>query len=421
MKITMHLILAAAIGLSCAWAQRGGGGSTSGASGGGAGGGATAPSSPTGGSTGAGTGNPSGGRGSIPGPAINPSQQNQTQVAPAPRPIFISGTVSTDDGSPLPGSMKIQAVCGADQRILAHTGPQGDFSFQWGQNIGIFEDAPQSGSNSVFGGSSNGLPGQASSMSMGGGLANPLSNCELRVDMPGYISSHAPLLSYGQLDRIEVGTLIIHRLTGEEGTTVSVLSMKAPKSAKKEFQKGSDQFRQRKFKDAETNFRKAVTEYPDYADAWLSLGRAERQLGAHEAAREDFQKAMDLDKKLLGPWQELGYLAADQSKWEDAAKYLDQATRLDPMNSPMPWFFSAVADFNLQRYDAAERSIRAELRLDQDKNPRAKYLLGLILLARNDLTGGAEALRAFLKVAPSGSDAEMAKKQLLRAESLAAK
>jgi tetratricopeptide (TPR) repeat protein len=416
-KITLYLILAATIGLNCAWAQRGGG-SGGGASGGGAGGGGTtAPSSPTGGSTGAGTGNTGGTRGTITSPT-SPTQQNPTQVAPAPRPIFISGTVSTDDGSPLPGSMKIQAVCGADERIVAHTGPQGDFSFQWGQNIGIFEDASQSGSSSIFG-SSSGNAGAANSM--GVGLANPLSNCELRVDMPGYISSHAPLLSYGQLDRIEVGTLIIHRLTGEEGTTVSVLSMKAPKNAKKDFQKGADQFRQRKFNDAQTSFRKAVTEYPDYADAWLSLGRAERQLGAHDAARDDFQKAMDLDKKLLGPWQELGYISADQSKWEDAAKYLDQATRLDPMNSPIPWFFSAVADFNLQRYEAAERSIRAELRLDQDRNPRAKYLLGLILLARNDATGGAEALRAFLKVAPAGPDAEMAKKQLLRAEGMAAK
>jgi tetratricopeptide (TPR) repeat protein len=202
---------------------------------------------------------------------------------------------------------------------------------------------------------------------------------------------------------------------------VSLLSMKAPKNAKKDFKKGTDQFRQRKYKDAEASFRKAVAEYPDYADAWLSLGRTERQLGAHEAARGDFQKAMDLDKKLLGPWQELGYLSVDQSKWEDAASYLDQANHLDPMSSSMAWFFSAVADFNLKRFEAAERSIRAEIRLDQDKNPRAKYLLGLILLARNDLTGGAEALRAFIKVAPAGPDTEMAKKQLLQAESVASK
>jgi tetratricopeptide (TPR) repeat protein len=418
MKITLHLIVAAAIGLSCAWAQKGGG-STGGApaGGGSTGGGTTAPSTPTGPSTNPGTGGRSGGRGTVIGPST--PQQNPGQVAPAPRPIFISGTVSTDDGSPLPGSMNIQSVCGAQQRTVTHTSSKGDFSFQWGENFGIFEDASQNGAGSAFG--ANPVGGIGGLPNMSAGMSNPLANCELRVDQAGYLSSHAPLFNYGQMDRIEVGTLIIHRLTGQEGTTISMLSMKAPKGAKKDFQKGTDQFRQRKFKDAEASFRKAVTAYPNYADAWLSLGRAERQLGAHDAAREDFQKAMDLDKKLLGPWQELGYLASDQSKWEDAAKYLDQANRLDPMNSAMSWFFSAIADFNLGRFEEAERSIRSEIRLDQDKNPRAKYLLGLILLARNDPTGGAEALRAFLKVTPPGPDAEMAKKQLLRAEGLASK
>ena len=339
MRITFYLTVAAAIGLSCAWGQKGGAPGGAPASGGG--GGTTAPSSPTGPSTGPGPGN-QGGRGPTIGPITNPTQQNPTQVAPTPRPIFISGTVSTDDGSPLPGSVKIQAVCGAEQKIVTHTSSQGDFSFLWGQSAGIFEDASQNGSSSVFGGNPNGGMGGLQT-GMGGGTASPLGNCELRVDMPGYLSSRAPLFNYGELDRIEVGTMIVHRITGEEGTTVSVLSMKAPRNAKKDFQKGTDQLRQRKYKEAEASFRKAVTAYPNYADAWLALGRTERQLGAHDAAREDFQKAMDLDKKLLGPWQELGYLATDQSRWEDAARYLDQATRLDPMNSSMAWFFSAVA------------------------------------------------------------------------------
>jgi tetratricopeptide (TPR) repeat protein len=420
MKTTLYFIVAATIGLSCAWAQKGGGSTGGAPAGGGAAGGTTAPSTPSGPSTNPGTGGRSGGgRGTVLGPST--TQQNPTQIAPAPRPIFISGTVSTDDGAPLPGSMNIQSVCGAEQRIVTHTSSKGDFSFQWGQNFGIFEDASQNGASSIFGGGNPAVGGMGGLPNMNGGMSNPLANCELRVDQAGYLSSHAPLFNYGQMDRIDVGTLVIHRLTGEEGTTISMLSMKAPKGAKKDFQKGTDQFRQRKFKDAETSFRKAVTAYPNYADAWLSLGRTQRQLGAHDAAREDFQKAMDLDKKLLGPWQELGYLASDQSKWEDAAKYLDQANRLDPMNSSMSWFFSAVADFNLGRFEAAERSIRSEIRLDQDKNPRAKYLLGLILLAQNDLTGGADALRSFLKVAPAGPDAEMAKKQLLRAEGMASK
>lgn len=424
MRITLHLIVAAAIGLSCAWAQKGGatGGSTGGATGGSSGGGTSAPAGPAGPSSGGtGAGTSGGGRGTATAPVFTAPQQNQTPAPQIQRPIFISGSVSTDDGSPLPGSVNIQAVCGADRRIVTHTSGRGDFGFQWGDTFGIFQDASQNNSmNSAFSAGPSAGP-TAGPMSTNGGLGNPLVNCELQVDVSGYISSRVPLFNYDQTERIDVGTLTIHRITGEEGTTVSVLSMKAPRKAKKDFEKGANEFRQRKYKDAEVSFGKAVTEYPQYADAWVSLGRTERQLGSEDKARQDFQKAMDLDKKLLGPWQELGYMASDQSKWEEAAKYLDQAVKLDPMDSAMTWYFSAVADFNLHRFEAAERSIRSEIRLDQDKNPRAKFLLGLILIARNDLTGGADALRAFLKVAPAGPDADVAKKQLVRAESLASK
>ncbi|HVY92842.1 MAG TPA: tetratricopeptide repeat protein [Bryobacteraceae bacterium] len=429
MRITLYLIVAAAIGLSCVWAQKGGstGGSAGGgggATGGSAGGGTSAPAGPAGPSSGgAGAGTSGGGRGAgtATSPVFTNPQQNQTPTPQIQRPIFISGSVSTDDGSPIPGSLNIQAVCGADRRIVTHTSGHGDFGFQWGDTFGIFQDASQNNSmNSAFSAGPNAGP-SAGPMSTSGGLGNPMLNCELQVDVSGYVSSRVPLFNYDQTERIDVGTLTIHRITGEEGTTVSVLSMKAPKKAKKDFQKGTDQFRQRKYKEAEVSFGKAVAEYPQYADAWVSLGRTERQLGSEDKAAQDFQKAMDLDKKLLGPWQELGYMASDHSKWEEAARYLDQATKLDPMDSAMMWYFSAVADFNLQRYEAAERSIRSEIRLDQDKNPRAKFLLGLILIARNDLTGGADALRAFLKVAPAGRDAEIAKQQLTRAESLASK
>jgi tetratricopeptide (TPR) repeat protein len=140
----------------------------------------------------------------------------------------------------------------------------------------------------------------------------------------------------------------------------------------------------------------------------------QEQLGAKDAAHEDFQKAMDLDGKLVGPWQELGYMASDQSKWEDAARYLNRAVRLDPMNSPMAWYFNAMANYNLGRFEQAERSVRAEMKLD--KNPRAEYLLGLVPIARKDLRGGAEALRSYLASSPKTEEAVIARKQLTRVE-----
>ena len=60
--------------------------------------------------------------------------------------------------------------------------------------------------------------------------------------------------------------------------------------------------------------------------------------------------------------------------------------------------------------------MRAELKLD--KNPQAEYVLGLVLIARKDFKGGADALREYIRSSPNAGDIETAKQQLKRAESL---
>jgi tetratricopeptide (TPR) repeat protein len=410
MKLTLRFMLMASMGLVCLWGQKGGG--TSGGTSGGASTGTTGTST-------TGTGSGSNPVTSPTSPANPPttSPAPATPVATLPKPIYLSGIVIVDDGSPLPANVNIQSVCASRQRTVANTSSDGSFGFMWGDTAGVFEDASEnvrSPGNGSGSGSGSGLSGTGS----GGGSSvrptDPLADCDLRANFPGYTSSKVSLYQHAAFDRFDVGAIVLHRITGDEGRVVSLLSLKAPKDAKKNFDKGTEQARANKLTDAALSFQKSVAGYPQYADAWLSLGRVESQLGATDAAREDFQKAMDLDDKLVGPWQELGYMASDQSRWEDAARYLDRAVRLDPMNSPMAWYFSAMANYNLGRFDQAERSVRAEIKLD--KNPRAQYLLGLVLIARKDLRGGAEALRIYLASSPKPEDAELARKQLSRVE-----
>lgn len=315
-----------------------------------------------------------------------------------------------DDGSPLPINVNIQSVCLNKQRTVAHASSSGEFGFQWADNTGsIFEDASE---NSRL---PSTLANNSGGSSSGPSRLDPLANCELRAELAGYTSSRISLYQHNSLDAFDVGVIVLHRRTEDEGRTVSALSLRAPKDAKKNFEKGTEQAKANKPADAAASFQKAVASYPQYADAWFSLGQVERQMGARDEARTDFQKAMDLDDKLVGPWQQLGFLASDASKWDEAVHYLDQAVRLDPM-SPMPWYFDAMANYNIQKFDAAERDVRAEMKLNPGQNPRSEYLLGLILIARKDMAGGAAALRAYLATTPNGPDSEMAKKQLSRVE-----
>lgn len=315
-----------------------------------------------------------------------------------------------DDGSPLPGSVNIQSICGPLRRTMDHTSGDGNFAFQWTTTAEAFGDASQatrmsgSGAGSLTG-SRNGSRG-----------LDPLANCDLVADSAGYSSIRVSLYDRAGQNNYDVGVIVLHRIAAGEGHTVSVLALKAPKDARRSFEKGTSLASANKPAEALVSFENAVKFYPQYADAWLALGKVQWRLAEKDEARESFRKSMELDDNLVGPWQEMGYLACDDAKWEDAVRYLDRAVRLDPMDSPAAWYFNALANYNLGRFDRAERSVRAELKLDNGSNPHADYLLALVLIARQDLAGGAAALRSYIASSPKAEDVETAKRQLSRLE-----
>lgn len=345
--------------------------------------------------------NPSG----SPSPNIDMSG-SPSAAAPAPKPIFISGNVTMDDGSSLPSNVDILTVCGARQRVVAHAASGGAFSFQWNSTPTGAQAASDEGR----------VPRSAGVTGIAAGEMGAAGICDLRASSSGYTSSRVEMSNRYDSGTLDAGTIVLHRLTGNEGRVVSVLALQAPKDAAKDFEKGTAQAAARKFGDAAASFQKALARYPQYPDAWLGLGKVELQLGAKAAAREDFQKALDLDAKLAGPWQELGFMASDESKWEDASKYLDRAVELAPMDSTAAWFFSALANYSLRRFDIAERNIRAEIKLNGDRNPGAEFLLGEILIGRDDLKDGAGVLRKYIQTWPGSDNVEFARKQLSQIE-----
>jgi tetratricopeptide (TPR) repeat protein len=105
-----------------------------------------------------------------------------------------------------------------------------------------------------------------------------------------------------------------------------------------------------------------------------------------------------------------------------ATQYLDQALRLDPVDYPEAWFGDAVAHYYLAEYQVAEKSAREAVRLDpHGRNPRAGYVLGMILAQKGDHEGAAAELRRYLKAAPQAADAQLVKTQLAVIENSAAK
>jgi regulator of sirC expression with transglutaminase-like and TPR domain len=73
----------------------------------------------------------------------------------------------------------------------------------------------------------------------------------------------------------------------------------------------------------------------------------------------------------------------------------------------------AVANFNLKKFDPAEKSALEAQKLDpKHVNPRTDYLLALIFSEKHDYPAAAEHLRGYLKNAPNAPDFAKVKDQL---------
>ncbi len=78
---------------------------------------------------------------------------------------------------------------------------------------------------------------------------------------------------------------------------------------------------------------------------------------------------------------------------------------------------NAVAKYNLQDMDAAEKSALEAEKLDtRHIFPKSVHLLGVIRAQRQDYAGAAEKFREYLKLAPTASDAAQVRAQLNQVE-----
>jgi tetratricopeptide (TPR) repeat protein len=334
------------------------------------------------------------------------------------RPIMVSGKVLMEDGTPPPELVTIERVCNGQPRPEGYTDSKGRFSITLGQNQHVMHDASVGGADPL-GGGFGGMGGGARGM---GGMGGPggrgiserdLMGCEIRAVLAGYRSEAVMLTGRRVMDNPDVGTIILRRLGNVEGFTYSATTMMAPKDAKKAFEKGMDRMKKKKADEAQKEFEKAVELYPKYAVAWYELGAIHRSQNRIEDARKAFEQSLAADNKFVKPYLDMALIAAGESKWQDVADTTDRLIRLNPVDFPQAFFYNSVANYNLQKFEAAEKSAAEAVKLDTNhRMPKAEHLLGVLKAMRNDLPAAAEHMRGYLKYAPQASDAGNVQKQL---------
>lgn len=374
--------------------------------------------------------NPAGNGNNIPlSPGRNPNNNNNPSNDPfSTRPIFVIGRVMFDDGSPMNKDIRIERACGANTRTETHVNSSGRFSFEIGGTATMSDamaDASQADSgmgtrngnsqnqNSPMGASNNGVVGGSRSLSP----EATLWGCELRASYPGYRSDVVTLAGRRSMDDPNVGTIILHRLANVQGTTISVTTAEAPKSAQKDFEKGLQAVHKGNVEEAEKRLLAATSGYPKYAVAWFALGQLQQGQNKVEEARKSYLAAIEADKRYVSPYDQLALLAARESKWEEAAQYSKQAIDLNPVEFPSAFWCNTVANFNLNKDAEATKSGQALLKLDtRHRFPEVNRLLAELAVNHKDYGAAADYLKAYLAQVPGAKDADLLKQQLLKIE-----
>jgi hypothetical protein len=327
------------------------------------------------------------------------------------QPVFVSGKVLLQGGGALPEPVPIERVCNSVSRREGYTDTKGQFEFQLGQNT-TFQDASESDSRITP--ASTPRPGSSTSR-----RPLDLTGCELRAVLAGYQSSVVVLrLTGGDTWQYEVGTIFLRRLGNAPGTTISVTSMAAPKDAMRAFEK-AQKIKADKPEEAEKYLKKAVEIYPHFAAAWTLLGDIHRQRNEFDAARTDYARAAAADPQFVNPTYGLTVVAMQEKKWDEAVRLSDQVLKLNAGAFPLAYFFSAAANYNLQKFEAAEDSARRFKALDtQHDHPDVCLLLSYVLSRKQDYAGAAREIRDYLAAAPNSPDAETLKADAKRYEDL---
>src|SRR5690348_11948993 len=248
-----------------------------------------------------------------------------------PRSVFVSGKVLLAGGGPAQ-QVLIERICSGMVRREGYTNAKGSFQFELGRNS-TERDASQGDSDRM-------VANKMARSAPAGGAEIRFDDCELRASLPGFISTTVPMRVDNDVSQLQVGTIVLKKLGGVEGSIVSVTNMSVPKDAREAFDRARKEGTEKKFDEAVKDLNKAVTIDPQYAAAWSLMAEIHRLQNQFEPARKEYAQALAADPRFASPYFGLAAMAVVENKWTEAAQLTNQLIQLNSLAYPMAYFFN---------------------------------------------------------------------------------
>jgi len=340
--------------------------------------------------------------------------------------MFLVGRVTISDGTAMPHDALVERVCNGRVRQQVYASTKGDFSMQLGTiGSGIIDAS----------GDAAPMKGIDERSAAGGIPRRDLTNCELRASAAGFRSSTVPLMSLSPSESTaNVGDIVIERMQKVKGNAINAAALRTPATARKAYEKGLTAESKGKLGEAQKAYEQAIEIYPKYGPAWYRLGLVLEKQSQSATARDAFLKATTLDNKLLPPYLALAAMAYGESNWEEVLRLTEHILTTDPLsyaegsgymvdldetNLAEAYFFNAMANYRLNRIEAAEKSALKAEHVDlRTSFPQLHLLMAEILARKQNYAQAIAELQTYFALVPGGKEQPVLKERLAKLEEL---
>lgn len=243
--------------------------------------------------------------------------------------------------------------------------------------------------------------------------------CFLRATLPGFTSTRVDLdkinlNDFQQNKLLKVENLILQpRDTGEYNRTVLIPEDEVPGKARTQYKAASKALDANQPDEGIKQLELAVKAVPKFADGWNILGALYEQKPMLMEARDALQHAIEANPKLASPYLRLARVSNKLGDWDAAAKNEDALLKIEDRFYPEIYLQQGITRFELKNLAGAEESLKKTLSLDAaHRLTRAEYVLGMIALAKGDVSGAKEHIANYMKSDPTTPDIERIQVQL---------
>jgi len=247
---------------------------------------------------------------------------------------------------------------------------------------------------------------------------NPLTvrACVLRGAQSGYESTVIDISAFNWSTDPNLPPLVLRkREAGSADQSANIFYQEGvPLAARTAWNNAQKLAQKKNWRAAEHELRSAVASAPKFIRGWYALGLACSNQDKPADARDAYQHVVDLDPKSLDAYLLVARESAAAKDWAGVERAAASLIRLDTKQRyPEIYVHQAIARYSVKDLDGAETSAREAIRLDRRREmPRAEFVLGVILEARQDYTAAREHLAQYVTLNPKASDVSVVQSRI---------